>query len=56
MPPPIAPIALPPLVFHGMKLAFLMKKSPTIAMKPSATNFMTVVTIWTDPISGHRSG
>ena len=50
MPPPIALIALSPLTFHGWKLALDMKNRPTVAMNPTATNLITVVTTWTEPM------
>ena len=50
MPEPIAPIAPWPLMFHGWKLALLMKNRPTVDMNASAANFRTVVTTWTWPM------
>ena len=50
MPPPMAPIALSPLTFQGVKFALDMKNRPTMAMKPTATNLITVVTTWTEPM------
>ena len=41
---------LSPLTFHGTKLAVLMKNSPTVAMRASGMNFVTVVQTWTEPI------
>src|SRR5215831_13671018 len=50
MPAPIAEMALWPLMFHGVKLARLMKNRPTIDTNRSAANLRTVVTIWTEPM------
>src|SRR5215467_2689863 len=50
MPAPIAETALWPLMFHGVKLARLMKNRPTIDTKRSAANLRIVVIIWTEPM------
>src|SRR5215472_6672173 len=50
MPAPMALIALWPLMFHGVKLARLMKNRPTIDTKRSAANLRIVVIIWTEPM------
>src|SRR5215468_11078582 len=39
-----------PLMFHGVKLARLMKNRPTIDTNRSAANLRTVVIIWTEPM------
>src|SRR5215469_7610918 len=39
-----------PLMFHGVKLARLMKNRPTIDTKRSAANLRIVVIIWTEPM------
>src|SRR5215475_10719606 len=50
MPAPIALMALSPLMFHGVKLAPLMKNRPTIDTNSSATNLRIVVMSWTEPM------
>src|SRR5512132_2866355 len=50
MPAPIALIVFSPLMFHGVKLALLMKNRPTIDMKASAANLRIVVISWTEPM------
>src|SRR5215470_11003875 len=47
---PIALIALSPLTFQGVKLAFEMKNRPTIDTNASAANLMIVVITWTEPM------
>ena len=41
---------LSPLVFHGVKLAVEMKKSPSVDMSASGMNFSTVVQTWRTPM------
>src|SRR6516165_10939555 len=50
IPPPIALIALSPLTFHGVKFALEMKNKPTMATNASATNLITVVITWIEPM------